>query len=200
MIQVQKLPTAPAILRNRGQRTTDEYKAAYNEDPVSYQQGGKKFEFDSSLYGAKSVKKALKKAQHSKCCFCEAKIDHVAYGDIEHFRPKKGFRQKATDALGRPGYYWLAYHWPNLYYSCQICNQRYKRNLCPLVDPAKRAVDHNDDLAEEYALFVDPGMPGPENHISFRQEVTFPVNGSSSIVKYFQPPVWIGILQTEWLF
>jgi hypothetical protein len=33
------------------------------------------------------------------------------------------------------------------------------------------------------------------------QELLFhqPVD-HQSIVKYFQPPVWIGILQTEWLF
>ena len=72
-----------------------------------------------TAYSAKSVKNALIKAQHEKCCFCEAKGTHVAYGDVEHFRPKGGFRQDPNDPLGRPGYYWHAYAWENLFFSCR---------------------------------------------------------------------------------
>ena len=56
------------------------------------------FEFDSSVYGHKTVKKALIEAQHGKCCFCEAKVVHISYGDVEHFRPKGG----VSSERGRP--------------------------------------------------------------------------------------------------
>jgi hypothetical protein len=60
---------------------------------AEYRSGTKLFDFDGTLYGAVSVKKALRKAQHDKCAFCESKIAHVAYGDVEHFRPKAGVMQ-----------------------------------------------------------------------------------------------------------
>jgi uncharacterized protein (TIGR02646 family) len=76
------------------------------------------FEFKASVYGAKSVKKTLLTAQHGKCAFCESKFEHVAFGDVEHFRPKGGWIQTDGDQLTRPGYYWLAYEWSNL--SCGL--------------------------------------------------------------------------------
>lgn len=94
MIRILKPARAPAILRNRGQTTTRANETAYDLAPAGYQNGSEKFEFKSGIYGAKSVKNALKKAQYGKCCFCESKVQHVAYGDVEHFRPKKGYRQR----------------------------------------------------------------------------------------------------------
>ena len=55
-----------------------------------------------------SVKDALREAQHGKCAFCESKISHIAHGDVEHFRPKAGYRQNPEDPLVQPGYYWLS--------------------------------------------------------------------------------------------
>ena len=91
MIRVHKRDRAPRILRERGVNQTEENERAYDESPADYRSGAKTFDVKSGIYGAKSVKNALKKDQHSKCAFCEAKVDHVAYGDVEHFRPKKGF-------------------------------------------------------------------------------------------------------------
>ena len=113
-----------------------------------------------------------------ECAFCESKIGHVAYGDVEHFRPKAGFRQRPTDPLTKPGYYWLAYEWANLLLSCQICNQRHKRNLFPLQAPEARARSHRDDVGRERPLLIDPSKADPERHISFRSEVAYAVEGS----------------------
>ena len=101
------------------------------------------------------------KAQHDKCCFCESKVTHISYGDVKHYRPKAGYRQDPEEPLGRPGYYWLAYEWSNLMFCCQICNQRFKRNLFPLADPARRAETHHDDLSTKHAIFLHPGYRGP---------------------------------------
>ena len=178
MIRIRKPNTAPPILRNRGVTQTDVDKAAYDSAPQDYRSGDKTFEFKSRIYAAKSIKNALTKAQHDKCCFCEAKVTHVAYGDVEHFRPKGGYRQDPGDPLGRPGYYWRAYVWENLFFSCQLCNQRYKKNLFPLRNSGQRARSHHDDSAAEEALFIDPGVMNPEEFISFRQEYPYAIDDS----------------------
>ncbi len=178
MIRIRKPDTAPRILRNRGVTQTDADKAAYDGAPQDYRSGDKTFDFKRSIYAAKSVKNTLRKAQHDKCCFCEAKVTHIAYGDVEHFRPKGGYRQDPDDPLSRPGYYWRAYAWENLFFSCQLCNQRYKKNLFPLRNPGQRARSHHDDSAAEEALFIDPGTMNPEEFISFRQEYPYAVDDS----------------------
>ena len=85
--------------------------------------GVRSFEFSSDVYGHESVKSALKNLQHGKCCFCEAKVSHVSHGDVEHFRPKAGYQIDENAPLVRPGYFWLAYDFSNLFFACQICNQ-----------------------------------------------------------------------------
>lgn len=177
MIKVRKPAKAPNVLLTKGKKKTKTQRTAYSKSPQDYDTGKKTFKHDSNIYGHETVKEALIVAQHGKCCFCESKIRHIAYGDVEHFRPKSGYRQKPQDKLGRPGYYWLAYDWQNLLLSCQICNQRHKGNLFPLVVPSKRARSHTDDLSQEDPLFVDPSS-NPEKHISFRQEIPFAKNGS----------------------
>src|SRR5207248_2896103 len=82
----------------------------------------------------------------------ESFFAHTGYGDVEHFRPKGGYKQRETDELKRPGYYWLAYAWDNLFCSCQLCNQRFKRNLFPLRDGRRRARSHTHKLDKEQPL------------------------------------------------
>ena len=135
MIRIQRPANVPAVLATRGRAARKKHEAAVLADPPAYRSGAKKLSVSSSIYGHLDVKAALKVAQSGKCAFCEARVDHVAHGDVEHFRPKKGYRQTASDSLGLPGYYWLAYEWSNLLFSCQICNQRHKGNLFPLQTP-----------------------------------------------------------------
>ncbi|MED5371162.1 MAG: hypothetical protein VX899_09125 [Myxococcota bacterium] len=163
MIKVRKREEGPAVLRDSGATSTAALCRAYDR-------GERHFEFDRGIYAHSSVKSALVDDQHAKCCFCESKVTAVAYGDVEHFRPKGGYRQEPGDSLISPGYYWLAYEWSNLFLSCQICNQRYKRNLFPLVDPAARAKNHHHSLAAEHPLLVAPDGQ-PEEHIAFDEEV-----------------------------
>ena len=173
MIRVVKPDRPPKILRDkdaRGLKATKKLKDAYDD-------GRRDFEFKSDIYGAKSVKAALIKAQHKKCCFCESKVTHISYGDVEHFRPKGGFRQKKSDPLTRPGYYWLAYEWSNLFLSCTLCNQRYKANLFPLAVTRNRARSHEDDVSAERPLFIHPSDDDPEQYIGFRDEIVYAIDG-----------------------
>jgi hypothetical protein len=70
-------------------------------------------------------KRALREASFSKCMYCEAKIDHVYFGDVEHIRPKRVFPH-------------LEHDWGNLGYVCAVCNnsKRDQWNAThPCVDP-----------------------------------------------------------------
>ena len=175
MIRIIKPKRIPQILRTNGKKKTLEHCNSYAKNSKAYDEGQKKFNFDSNIYGHKKVKAALIKAQHDKCCFCESKVTHISYGDVEHFRPKAGVRQKSGARLEKPGYYWLAYGWSNLFFSCQLCNQRYKENLFPLVKPGDRAKSHNDDIDIEKPVFINP-TEDAEKFISFREEVIFAID------------------------
>jgi uncharacterized protein (TIGR02646 family) len=176
MIRVTKPRQAPAVLSTRGKKRRRADSASFTHSAADYRAGRKSFTFDSDIYAHKTVKTALIGAQHDKCFLCESSITHIDYGDVEHFRPKGGYRQSETDTLHRPGYYWLAYEWGNLFLSCTLCNQQFKKNLFPLADPARRAASHKDDLDLEQPLFVDPSVDDPAQFISFRMEVPYPLN------------------------
>ncbi len=169
MISVNKAGAPPAALAAGVQLTADNC-AAFDADPAGYRDGTKKFKFKKSVYGPKTVKTALKAAQHHKCCFCEARFDANYNGDVEHFRPKGGVTVGKRTI--RPGYYWLAYTWTNLYYACADCNQYRKRNQFPLSDDTQRAADHHGVVANEDPLLIDPGGPvNPRHHIQFKKDV-----------------------------
>lgn len=188
MIRIAKPIQAPAILRKRGADETAANNNQFDENPDSYRDSTKTFDFESSIYGAKSVKNKLIAIQHGKCCFCESRITHISYGDVEHFRPKGGYSQDTDDDLHRPGYYWLAYNWANLFLSCQLCNQRFKKNLFPLEIPGERASSHHDDIAREQPLFIHPSNDDPAQHVGFRDEFPYAINGNRR-----------GRLTIEWL-
>jgi len=170
MILIQR-GAAPEILNQSGTAKT----RTLCED---YDQGKGSFDFDSAVYGHKTVKQALIDMQHGKCCFCESKILHIASGDVEHYRPKAGYRQNRDEALRKPGYYWLAYAWENLLLSCERCNRQCKKNLFPLLDDDKRAHCHQDDIAMETPLLINPTVTDPKNHIGFRDEIPYPIDDS----------------------
>jgi uncharacterized protein (TIGR02646 family) len=179
MIRIVKPVQAPQILRQRGEDETNRLCEMFESASAEFRSGTKLFDFDGTLYGAVSVKKALRKAQHDKCAFCESKIAHIAYGDVEHFRPKAGVVQQDGDTLERPGYYWLAYEWTNLLFCCQLCNQRFKRNLFPLRDPGKRARSHQDTITGEEPLLIDPSAVDPATHIGWKGEYPEAMPGSA---------------------
>ncbi len=54
---------------------------------------------------------ALRQANFDKCMYCESKISHVDFAEIEHIKPK------ANDKYPE-----LTYDWGNLGYVCSVCN------------------------------------------------------------------------------
>jgi uncharacterized protein (TIGR02646 family) len=175
VIRIRKPKRAPKVLHTHGKRKTQELQTEVKRA----RQGGVEIvlHFDPAVYAHRDVKTALSKAQHGKCAFCESKILHISHGDVEHFRPKKGFRQHANEPLSTPGYYWLTYAWINLYFCCQICNQRHKKSLFPLADASARARSPRN-VAREKPLFIDPSLDDPSAHITFHGEFAVAINGS----------------------
>ncbi len=174
MILVCK-PSAPPRLA-RGRDRTRQDRIAYTANRSEFEDGTRTFDFDQSIYGHASVRDALRQAQHDKCCFCEGKFRAFAAGDVEHYRPKGRVRQDRSSAALKPGYFWLAYTWENLYWCCQTCNRTHKRDFFPLKSPAKRARSHTDCLADELPHILDPGGPeDPVEHIDFHYEVAVPL-------------------------
>jgi len=172
MIQIKnKIGTvAPDILIGKGTAKADSHKQEFDNGTID-------FDFDAKIYGHKKVKEKLVTLQYGKCCFCESAIDANSYGDVEHYRPKAGWVQE-NESINKPGYYWLAYNWDNLFFSCQICNEQFKKNYFPLATESTRVKSHHDDINNEDPLFIHPANDNPEDHIEFIEEVPKPKNGS----------------------
>ncbi len=165
MVRIRKkVGDIPEVLRTRGAAAIAALKQMTSAKRKAHK-------YDSKLYGGKTVKDVLKRLQHDKCCFCEATVSHVTHGDVEHYRPKAGWTQTDEQKLTKPGYYWLAYDFDNLYLSCQICNQVFKKNYFPLATPGQRVTDHTGDLSQEDPLIIDPGHDDPEDFLTFNQEM-----------------------------
>lgn len=164
--------------------TSEKSKGEIARDALcaSYVQGIRNFkskDFKKTIYAHVSVKRALFKMQHGKCCFCECKtkaVGHLGSGDVEHFRPKAGYQQQEKDKLSELGYYWLAYQWDNLLLSCEDCNRLFKKNLFPLFDNSKRAKNHLDNINNETALLINPCEQNPEKYIGFNEYVPYAIN------------------------
>ncbi len=175
MIQITgKIHTpAPFVLQTKGAASIQQLQERYNNGERDFSAE----DFKSNIYGHADVKALLINSHQSKCCYCEAAFTHIAHGDVEHFRPKAGWVQE-NEPLNKPGYYWLAYDWDNLLFSCQICNQTHKKNHFPLLDAATRANSHQQVIADEQPVLIHPANENPEDFIFFREEIPVAVNGN----------------------
>ena len=125
----------------------------------------------------KQAKTHLKAETRGKCAYCESATSTVAYGDVEHFRPKSVYR-------------WLAYCYDNFSYSCQLCNQMYKKATfrVPREDRRWRGPEMpaptEETAAREHARLMTPdprdratgGMPFDEFLRAARKEKPFLVD------------------------
>lgn len=104
-----------------------------------------KTKLDNALnkYGQEDIKNALvEKMFYGKCAYCEAKITHIDYGDIEHFRPKDMYPL-------------LAVEWENLLFACGVCNgAEFKGTKFPM------------NNANE-PLLLNPCEDEPNDHLEF---------------------------------
>ena len=101
MIKLEK-GTEPAVLSRNADRWTKVVvqKSASGKTPTKT---------EKSRYNHPEIKKALLAETHGKCAYCESKLRHVSYGDIEHVVPKSIDPSK-----------WFS--WSNLTLVCDVCN------------------------------------------------------------------------------
>ena len=157
MIRLAKKPSVPPTLRSTEVQdilARIKQKIAQKED-ISDQ------DFKSRLWRKDDVRGTLWKYQSKKCCYCERIRDEKREPDIEHFRPKT-----ATKEDGKPDYWWLAYCWENLFFSCKTCNQT-KSHQFPL-SRGNRVRDESGDLSTEFPILPHPVDEDPEDFITFR--------------------------------
>ena len=72
-------------------------------------------------YNRAEIKDALIAETHGKCAYCESKLRHISYGDIEHIVPKADNPSK-----------W--FNWANLTLACDVCNTN--KSDAPVEDEA----------------------------------------------------------------
>lgn len=173
-------PAERLQLRQQGYPATLVNNIAFFTEQVMVQQGNGFVEqnqfmvgftsdaFDPDLYASDSIKSALIQSHRGRCAYCETLIHHAAYGDVEHFRPKAAYTTPGSPALYRPAYFNLAYDPHNLFYSCQLCNEVYKKNEFAVIGP--RAPEVTVDA--EQPAFINPYLEDPRNYIRFN-----PMNG-----------------------
>jgi len=87
-------------------------------------------------------KDALRDASFDKCMYCESKVSHTYFGDVEHIRPKDQFPE-------------LEFNWENLGFVCAKCNNaKLNRwhNETPFINPYEE--DPNLHLAAVGAFIL----------------------------------------------
>ncbi|MCK4945026.1 MAG: HNH endonuclease [Alphaproteobacteria bacterium] len=80
---------------------------------------------DSRNYKDSENKNALRQASDDKCMYCESRISHVDFGQVEHIKPKSKYSE-------------LEFDWENLGYVCAKCNNKKSDSFdedTPYVDP-----------------------------------------------------------------
>ena len=171
MVKIDKTHTAvPNILLTNG-------SVATTANNTAYLAGTRKIKFTNAIYGDLTVKDTLINLQNDKCCFCERKVSAGEPGHIEHFRPKSGYKKDDKAKLVKPGYYWLAYDFENLFFSCNRCNTSYKKNYFPLVNETLRATNHTMIVSKEDPLIISPSQNATA-HLVFNKEIIKPKNKS----------------------
>jgi len=114
------------------------------------------------LWRADDIKHALYLLQNGKCCYCERPRDTKREFDIDHFRPKGRVHEDPK----HPGYWWLAYEWTNLLYSCKRCNSDYKQDHFPLLNRF-RAYNSRHKIALCKPVLFNPRYENPDEFLDY---------------------------------
>lgn len=126
--------------------------------------GSNGYNFRSEIWS--EIKQYLFELFDCKCAYCEARVRHVSYGDVEHYRPKRPVVEEGCS--DHPGYYWLAYDVSNLLPSCQYCNQYRKKNRFPVKTGFWARCPAELDREEPLLLNPYNEKQDPREHLEFR--------------------------------
>lgn len=108
-----------------------------------------------NLYREITIKDAIIAETNEKCAYCESKLLHIEFGDIEHIKPKSKFPN-------------LSFNWENLTLACTVCNNNkrayWEEGENELINP------YVDDISE-HLVFIGPLLVHINN--SSRGEITW---------------------------
>ena len=139
MIRLNRLRTEEAIHENfRGAKRLANNRNLIAQELEIRKGDRKKHAWKSQIWG--ESKDQLLVESNNKCAYCESPLKVVAYGDVEHYRPKSL-------------YWWLAYCYDNYLVSCTLCNQAFKKDKFPLISKKKK---QTGPLVEPH--FTDPDI------------------------------------------
>lgn len=117
------------------------------------------------------IKDVYIKLQHTKCAFCEQRLEGTITQDVEHFRPKSAVTafsipaklagegitvKQPADGKPEKGYRFLAYHILNYAMACKNCNSVFKRNLFPIAKPRKTEAKQPPPTSTEQNYLIYP--------------------------------------------
>lgn len=177
MIRISKSAFIPASLQKDAAAALLELEQKRTQDGGTYKLGSK--DFNEGIWKKPDVVAQAKNDQSGKCCYCESTdFDQNSDPQVEHWYPKTSVRNRRQAKVEYPGYYWKAYDWDNLFWSCQKCN-RPKNDYLPIRDGVTRVLDKSlspNIMAD--ILFVHPSLDDPEDHITFEQHLAKAKNGS----------------------
>ena len=111
---------------------------------------------EMNRYNQPAIKQVLIAETEGKCAYCESKILHVTFGDIEHITPK------SSDLAVR-------FLWSNLTLACDVCNQR-KSNIEGLLDP------YTDNPGDYLQFIGDLVLPADCDGKGFRTYTVLALN------------------------
>jgi 5-methylcytosine-specific restriction endonuclease McrA len=92
-------------------------------------------------YRDEAIKAHLIAESHGKCVYCESKITHVYFGDVEHIKPKSIYHDERLDI-------------ENLVFACALCNNSksdFYDETTPLLNPY---VDDPDEELMPLGFFI----------------------------------------------
>ena len=162
MIKLTKA-AKPQILVNNAAKWTAKYIACLNANQ-------KPSDAIAHRYNHSDIKNALETETYGKCAYCESKIKHIEFGDIEHILPKK--------KNARPDLY---VEWNNLTLSCEVCNRTNKKDYydpqMPLVNPY---IDEPDDFFIFLGTLISPRSNNPRGFVT---ESTLDLNRSDLVIR-----------------
>lgn len=134
MIKLTKKPKPKILIKNE-KKWTQEYCECLSKDIKPSPQ-------IANRYNNPEIKSVLEEETKGKCAYCESKIKHITYGDIEHILPK--------NKNARPELY---VEWTNLTLACEQCNRSGKRTY---YDPSKPLINPYKDNPDEHFQALGP--------------------------------------------
>lgn len=162
MIKLTKI-NKPQILIDNAEKWTSEYLACLSANK-------KPSDTIAHRYNNEEIKNALDTETSGKCAYCESKIKHVEYGDIEHILPKN---KSACPEL--------YVEWSNLTLACEVCNRTNKKDY---YDPDLPLINPYIDDPNDFFLFIGTIITAKNNNErSYITEKTLDLNRSALVLR-----------------